>query len=308
MLDTDSIRTDYYNSREYAHLMLSDNEYYKRYPKTTDLIYGVIKEPIPATTSMPNYDDSVVCHVSSKHGSRSDDGSTFVLTIGSNILYGKSVSRLTPIQIYCPNVFPNVKAVYATFTLAENADPAVTMTVPVNQYTSATLAIALTTEVQLTFPDVSFTVDSATGKFVMSNADAADTYTATFTLDNMGHVLGVDGSVTAPALGSVTMPYIPNLAGERLVHIKSEKLGHSNMLSSKSGNPEDIVFTIPLHDVQYGGMGCWQPGDHILGDQDFKWDLHIDTFSVTLLDENLDRLELPINYSLELQFKVYHAD
>jgi len=254
---------------------------------------------------LQNFDDSVLCHVSTQHGARSADGATYQVGVGSNVLYGKTISRLTPVQIYCPNIFPNVKTKYTTFSLEDDQGGGdVQLVIPAGQYSVTTLITAVNTQLGA---DVTLAVNSQ-GFITATNNHAVFVYTLHVTNDNLGHVVGQTVDLVIQPLTTETMPQPPNLGGERMVHLKSEKLGHSNMLSSKSGNPEDVVFSVPLHNVEYGGMGCWQPGDHILGDQDFKWDLHIDQFSITLLDADLEPLPLPINYNVEMVFKVYHAD
>lgn len=251
-----------------------------------------------------NQEDSVLCHVSTQHGTRSLDGASYDLTIGGNVLYGKTISRLYPVQIYCPNVFPNVKVGLNTANLGNNGGGSLPFTISTAQYSITELVQALN---NLALPDITWAVNS-TGYITIENTSAVNVSNFYFTNSNLGKIVGAVEQTDVAALTTVTLPFLPNLGGERLIHIKSEKLGHSNMLTSKGQPPEDIVFTIPLHNVAYGGMGCWQPGDHVLGSSDFKWDVHISTLTITLLDADLNPISLPANYNVELIFKVHHND
>jgi hypothetical protein len=256
------------------------------------------------------HDESRLIHLSTSDGTRSTDGSKYNINIGSNALFNKNISRLFPVHLFCPNIFPNVKAPYNVITLASGG-PAIPVTVPPGQYTATGLAATINALAFPTFPWMTFTVD-ASGYFVLNNAHATF-LTSVSLVGGIRNVIGppnTGNTYTATALSSVTFDNLPNLGGEKLIHIKSERLGIQNMLHSRPNVSKvaDIAFTVSLHDTEYGGTACYEPGDNVMSDIEFTWDQHIDVVDLQILDAELNPLSLPPNYSIDLLLKGYHQD
>jgi len=264
----------------------------------------------------PEFDDKTLCFVSSQHSTRTDD-SSFTANIGGNMLNAKKIVRLTPKQIFVPNIFPNIKAPYNTFTIQRNADPVVTITIAPGQYSidgvdypniettinTAILATSIGADLEISYSTVQslFSFVSATG----------DTLTITVNKGNIGQPLGfdvVDSFQLIGAEASKTADAFPDLGGERVVLIKCTRLAPNNMVHFQQSSRADILFTVPLHNTVYGNTACYTPGDHIIGDVVYERSVQTDLLEFQLLDSELRPLTLPFNWHVHMCFKIHHLD
>lgn len=245
--------------------------------------------------------ESVLCYSSTEHCERLGP-STWRTTVGGNSLFAHKGTRLTPIQIYIPNVFPNI-AVDTTLELSTGVDPLATL--PRGQYSAAEI---------IAFYNASDTFTSRT--LVM--AQNAQGY-FTITNNSIGANTFNFNAETAKYLGSpttvgvvinttetLTFPNLPNLGGEKVVFIQCNRLGNLNMYSTIG--LKDVVFPISLVDTVYGDMAVYSPGDHVLGDVDFQSEVNITNLDFELLDSNLQPLPFDDNQHIRMIWKLHHNE
>lgn len=257
-----------------------------------------------------------ILHVSTRNGTLVDTNQWHI-PLHPNTLHGKSVETLYPIHAMVPNVFPNVRAPYNTFTVTNitAAGPPITVIIPTGFYRGAELAAAIQNALaiagagDLTVAFVSLRAEQ--NQFQITNTSAVDTYQIDPT--SLERLLGVSGvGLRLPfqiaPLGVYTDYGEPNLAGERVVHIKSAKIGHTQALHSARQGTQDICLSVPLHTTVYGGMADWQPSDIEASKLDNAFNISLaNGLDVSLWDSELDPLTLPANHEIELQFKVIHS-
>lgn len=210
-----------------------------------------------------------------------------------------------------PNVFPNVRSPYNVMTVTNETTPgAVTITLAEGFYTGVELATAINAALVLagnTDVTIAFTnINTIQTQFEATNASVTDTYTITMN-PGLGRLLGTDTVTLAPT--DVTGLGQPNLSGVRLVHIKSEKLGHSMGLHSSDNITHDMCVSVPFDNtVVYGGVAIWAPQDTISSVLDMAFDVCLSNgVDISLWDEQMLPLTLPSNFELELQFKIVHS-
>lgn len=276
-------------------------------------LFHLKKMPAISAHKQWKADESRLLHISTRDGHRSSDGSSYAITIGGNALYNFNISRVFPVMLICPNVFPNVKAPYNTFTVSLTiaATTTAVLTVTPGQYSASSLVAAINGQLGefASITDLTISQQSS-GLFLFTNTSGTETYTVNLTNLNIGRMVGAIASVVVAPASATTLSYLPNLAGERLVHIKSEKLGPSNLLHSRNGRAkvDDVAFTIPLNETPYGGTACYKPGDSQVSDVEFVWDQNISSLDIQLLDDELNPLSLPPNYAVELVLKAHQQD
>jgi hypothetical protein len=239
------------------------------------------------------------------------------IPVDPNVLHGRDIVQLLPVVVTVPNVFPNVRAPYNTFTIqdATNVGVVTTITIAEAFYTGTEVAAALNAAlVAAGFTDVTFSYNSLNtnqSEFRVTNNSA----TIIYNIDVVGtldRIVGVTPttSATFPLAELTTTSFgRPNLAGERVVHIRSEKLGHTQGLHSESGMT-DLCVTIPLTSSAsaYGGIGTWSPNDKDSTRLDMQFDVNLaNGVDVSLWDHRMLPLSLPSNFEIELQFKIIHS-
>jgi len=106
---------------------------------------------------------------------------------------------------------------------------------------------------------------------------------------------------------SVVAPNIPNMGGEKLVHVSLRPISQGNLVSS-NGYEYDILTTVPLHTTKYGDYAVQSAPDLFTDDTDFPRQLTAASAEVELLDAYYEPLHVPTNYHVNVQLKCYHLD
>jgi len=257
-----------------------------------------------------------IINVQCNRDNRSGVGSNkYRITFGPNQEHGKNVARIVPTHAMIPNLFPNVRAPYNTYLIG-----ATTVTIAEGFYTGAELAAALNTATTAAgFPGLVWVFEQVPGTSLMTRftltQNAAGPTLVTVNYTNIGKILGelewpgfslVDFTISM-SITDVAIWNFPDLGGEKIVHVKSEKLGHQHGSMSVSDHTEDLVLTIPLHNVIYGEMAHWAANDTKMGGIDCNFDVDLHTVDVSLWDSLNEPLILPETFTVELQFKVIHG-
>jgi hypothetical protein len=216
-----------------------------------------------------------------------------------------------------PNVFNNIRAPYNTFTVQIGAGIVQTVTIPDGFYEGAGLATAINTQLVALGTSVTtltfafFAVTNVQNRFRAISTDAQQIQLVlNGTLDR---ILGdtptanLTGTTTIIPANTTVQFSEPNLAGERLVHIQSEKIGHSMAVTSAQPGTVDLAITVPFHDVVYGGMGHWAPADINSSRLDMAFSICLSNgVDISLWDSQMNPLSLPSNHEIELQCKIIH--
>jgi len=271
-------------------------------------------------------DDSKFVLLSTRHATDSRKTSTnkskFEITPGPNITFAKKVSWITPVQICVPNIFPNIKSgtkVLTSFTDDPDAPTEGPTAVPSGFYNEETLLTALAV-----VPNITYGTDG-NGRLTITTSVVGG-ISHYMTLET-AYQLGFPSNPSAPfsivtdASGTrwaatriadnttvVTWPGIWNLGGEKMVCLSSTKLSHSGIFHGKDGLQYDVAFTVPLHDTSYGNTACYQPGDDKLASIYLPSEIQFDRIQFDLLDSEMNPLELPFNYHIDMFCKIKHEE
>lgn len=194
-----------------------------------------------------------------------------------------------------------------------------TYTIGTGVYTPTTLVTALNLLTALDPDPIVFSIDPTT-KILSA------TSTAAFYMQNAadGNVLadmfGIKTSTIAPGVTSYTAdepvrfdrwearaPRVPNLGGEKIVHVSLNPILKGNLIGSDSTD-YPILTTVPLHTTPYGDYGVFSAQDLYTDDADFPQELNAQTVEVELKDASYNTLHVPLNYHVNIQLKCYHMD
>ena len=260
-----------------------------------------------------------ILHLSSRNGTRISSN-RWLIPVGANALHGKNIARVFPTHVMVPNVFNNARAPYNTFTVENITTPGgiITITIPEQFYDGTELATAINVALAAAgFGDLTVTFVNITAvqtQFRMTNASATETYSVTMSLDDsVGRLLGPPASANAAGQFFIAPAVVinfsePNLAGVRLVHIKSEKFGHAMGIHSVDRTTHDLCVSVPFHNVVYGGVAHFEPADTKSSVLDMAFDICISNgVTISLWDEQMLPLSVPANIDIELQFKIIHG-
>ena len=244
--------------------------------------------------------ESVICYVSTEHCTRIASNS-WRANIGGNTLFANKSTRLTPVQISIPNVFPNIKVDLSMSTTSG------TTTLPAGQYTSAQIMDFFNTSAIFGVADELQMTQNDQGRYIITNNSLAAKF-VNFTVESQ-KFLG------SPALGfgmasfaSVFFTKLPNLGGEKLVFVKSNRLAALNMVSAEAGGLHDILFSVPLTDTNYGDTALYAPGDSILGDIDFQAEIDMSKLDFEILDSLMAPLAFDDNQHIRMVWKLHHNE
>ena len=234
------------------------------------------------------------------------DRSSYEMEVGGNTIHAEGVSRLVPVQVCVPNIFPNVKAPYNTVSVQDNGVGfAIIKTLTPGQYSATNFFAALNI---LFTPDnlvFSSTPDDS-GRVRITSTDAA-IKNMFFTADNLGRLVGQTTQLDVPAGGVVDTAWPRNLAGERVVHLKSKVLSPHFACNTKTVGISDVFVSVPMDRAAYGDIQVYEAGGSDLVDLEYLGDRSLNSIDVTVMDEQFQPLPLPPNVEIVIKCKVYHS-
>ena len=181
------------------------------------------------------------------------------------------------------------------------------LSIPSNWYTADTLTATWNALVPVVNGFVP-TLSVENGKFVLTAA-----FDLTISLsESMRKVLGIiPSSITfnlSEGRGSYVGDYFPNLSGPQQVFVLSSELGTGNMVKSSDGKTENCLAVVPLAGASFGSIVKYAPDDIWLHDVDLRRATHLSKIGIRLVDDNMNTLELPFNFDLNMVLKLYHVD
>lgn len=258
-------------------------------------------------------DKDAILHLSTAHHQTKIGTNRWLFNMGNNTNHGKNVARLTPTHALVPNIFPNVKAPYNTFTVS--GDPfavAVTFTIPPGFYSATDLVTVLNALIPLALVFAYIPLTGVQNAFTLVNNEAI---AYRVSVDGaLGRYLGIPPNEPIVGVNEVELAPAqtitfgePNLGGERMVHLKSEKLGHSNAMMTADQTTQDVMLSVPLHDTPYGGVARYTGETTEASQLQAAFDVQLDKVDLSLWDTDLNPLELPDNHHIELQFRMIHG-
>jgi hypothetical protein len=208
-------------------------------------------------------------------------------------------------MIHVPNVFYNVGT-------------------SVNQWIDTNGGAASVTPAQYTVTDyitafnaasatITLTQDPVDGRLVATPTIIGDWVMSVDMVNLLGYtsnavILGDVATVTFPTLDPIQALSIPNFGGVKTVLVHCDKMAPGNMVHAKTGQPHDIAAFVSFHNINYGQIGHFSAVDHVMGDIIYKDTNQLDTMTIEITDGDLRPLTLPINYNIEMIFKVFHID
>jgi hypothetical protein len=139
----------------------------------------------------------------------------------------------------------------------------------------------------------------------------------------LGDILGITTSTPLAGVGitdtlattalvqfdawQVQAPHVPNLGGEKLVHVSLQPISQGNLVAG-DGYEYNVLTTVALDTTPYGDYTIQKAGDLFTDDTDFPRELTAAAVLVELLDASYKPLRVPPNYHVNVQLKCYHLD
>lgn len=247
------------------------------------------------------------------------DNSSFRADLSNAVNISKA-RRWTAKELSIPHVFTNINIYNNKITLKETSGTpfasgaTVTATVPVGQYTTATLVTAVNTAIAAA---------TGVGGITIAIADVAGVAYTTLTTTR-GNTLvvnednGVEGitelgfDVLGLAVGATTSTSVVgthpvNVGGPRFVYVCSHQLAPANLVRDK-GRTEDVIDQVSLHNVPFGGHVVKGAQDLLVNDFHFRDSMHFSDIDLFITDAKHRPLPLYGNYHVDLILKVFHHD
>ena len=255
-------------------------------------------------------------YASTEHATtRSFDGSNWTVNVG-NTIYAEKVDAISPLKVTLANLFPNVTQYNNTFNVS-NTDAVVVVVVPVGQYTAAEFAAEVTTQIAAT--NVTLTISTAgvlANHFEFTSTSGTHgTTTISSTLNGWWNLIGYAailqgiGFVSFAQSTSILPPNLPNLSGEKIVHIACDKIAHGNLVHAQDGKIHDVIMSVPLTDTAYGFNTTFLPQEDDTYMIDYRYTCSLSsTLDFQLLDSKMRSLPYPPNQHIQMMFKLYHNE
>ena len=247
---------------------------------------------------MEGHNHSRLLRVSSKDRSVSS-ASQYDIVYRTNDSDLHQVKRIELKSALIPNTYYNINANNNLFFFPNSDSGLSSYTVPIGQYTIATLITELNTLVAV----LTVTESTLTGRLTFTISAGTMDIISDSAVNPMAPILGMLVTVLATA-GPVTVSGVPNLNGLKSVYISSQSLSsHSSMIASEKLK-RNIFCSIPV-DVPYGVYMTWDENDNTLDYTLFASHKNISSIDIKLLDDNNDVVDLN-GLDWELIFRIYH--
>ncbi len=276
-------------------------------------------------------------YVGTDHAS-SRNGGTWTISMGSTPDVDFAV-EMCPVYVEVPNVFENIAT--DEFRISVLAGSGLfnarnhVYTVPRGQYTLTQFVTELsqvfdannagvtvttigsppTNPINMTFTVVGNRIQITNNEYNQCNVgflDSENNGTAT-PLTRLGFDPSQYSGTIIPLLGTtpleVTATNLPNFAGETLVFIAADTMGHANLTFGADGSRYDIIAAVPLSDTVFGGVKTVEVKDRSLHTIVYRTDPRglSSTIRFQLLDSNLQPLDLPENFNIRIIARVFHS-
>lgn len=248
--------------------------------------------------------ESSLLYLSTEHATRA--GKDMSVTINNSTAPTKVV-QIVPVTLTIPNIFPNVNEYRNSFFIDNRP-----VSIPAGQYDVTSLATALTTaSLTLTFTHngAAFEMENTSGVPSTVNSPTSDIF------DMLGfHELvqpptaGFDFYYIPIANGATVVGSSPNLGGEKMVFLMSQKLAHGNLTFGADSTDYNVVAHLCFHNVDYGQTGIFEVNEASAHSIDFLHHNNLDRIELAVFDSKFRKLQLPINYHLRMVLRLYHRD
>lgn len=227
-------------------------------------------------------------HVDSRDRINSGDSSSnFMVSLVQGFGRAKKIqlqSAEIPVSYYVINSSNN------SFSLTEDANPPVTVTLPLGSPSATDLATFLQTALNSVSPGpltYSVTFDSSTNKFTISNAPATN-FSLTFTSNSPYVQLGFNVGTTSTGT-SLTSTNVINLSGTNFFMIQLTNIPQTNTTSKKTSYTFKVPITVaPFSTEIYTNNGQWNQ----IVDYGNSSPVDINMLAVKLVDYNNNVINL----------------
>lgn len=165
-------------------------------------------------------------------------------------------------QIWCPNVFYNVRSgINNVINITQDSEVATDITIPQGQYTITTFMVAAKTAIDAKMAGgsvVTITQDADTQLLTLAFSGGTNPNTALNVTDANSEAWCVFGVQTTSAeAASHTATSAPNLRGLSQVFLHSKTLNNFGTYDGDSG-AISMFSAVSFHDTPFGGMGYYQ--------------------------------------------------
>jgi hypothetical protein len=253
--------------------------------------------------------NNLLLHCSSK-GHRTTEALSWTHALKSHPDLGH-VHKIIPVQVNIPHIFTNVNKYNNTFTLirAKTSDPGTIITeeftIPIGQYDKDQLVTLISALLTARIPEASAALNSSNASYLDITITDAEFIRFQSTSD-VNFLLGTHLTDLTQTGTTFTFPYPLNLAPLQTLFLASNELGDGGMISHDH-NKRNIVLPISLHDVEYGATMSFHAKDFLVNDVDYRRVKDLTAINLSIVDDQYRVLDLPLNYHVDVVFKVYNS-
>lgn len=244
-------------------------------------------------------------YVSTEHARyRDPTNSRYSVNLDNTIHADKTVA-LIPSQVSVPNIFPNVNK-YRNSWSETTTGSTFTHSLPLGQYNITTLLSAMNSAATWLHFDV-----TSSGFVTVSIDIAYSGFDVTLTAGNdFLELLGFqDQSPLVVGDGStVTASTLPNLGGEKVVFVVSDRMAVSNCVNGGDGKLYDTLCCVSMHNTDFGQTAVFRATDGEVDGIKFNFDNDMTAVEIELVDSKFRPLVLPNNYHVRMILKIVHSD
>jgi len=205
----------------------------------------------------------------------------------------QNIQTLTPIQVYCPNIFYNIRSSYGVvnnvLSFQENGQAVINVPIAEGQYTSSQLITAIETAVNAvaTATVLAITLDPITAKF-------------TFTFTGATAILFFPASSIAEAIGLTqttadqnihVMDEILNLNGITAVYIHSKQINAGGFIDGNHGSIACFTW-LSLSETPFGGVASREISEASLNTITYQGKKNLSLISIVLRDSEGNKLPI----------------
>ena len=243
---------------------------------------------------------------------RSTDGAT-ITAILNNSPSGVKPHAIGISDVILSHSFPNITQYNNTLAYEWVGQTSGVATIVPGQYTTDQFIEALNAQM----PDVGsgsqWSIAPRTesnpfdAKLQFTNIDGTGNYI--FSPSPLSSVMGLptDEDWIAPINTTTIAPYQSDLGGHRVVYINSKRISQGGAVDT-SGRRADIIESVFLGDVPYGGCAVKQVDDRQINMCHYKSEEHMNTIDFFITDSLGRHLSLPPNATFDIKMRTYHSE
>jgi len=216
------------------------------------------------------------------------------------------IKTIIPIQVFCPNVFYNIRSSYGVVNnvlrVQENGQAAVNVVLPEGYYSSDQIITNLAAAVNALMVGsvLTITLDPITKKYTFTFVGNSVILFDNTAGSSMGDAIGL--TTTTADINVHIMDEIPNLNGITAVYIHSQQINPGGFLDGDSGATSAFTW-VSLSEVPFGAVGAREIQQQDMNAIVYQGKKNLSLISIVLRDAEGNRLPIG-NQRITIIFRV----